>query len=157
MLIIPSISGQYHWTAALAPPSTKSFAAFATGWISVGGQTILTASAAFAAGLQFQACITLNHDDYVPERWQGMLFYWAVLVYALVMNIWGFKLLPHVNLVSGKWTSLTKTPSRSALILRLTMSTLRCYPYCRILRDSRDTWRHVREEHGRLRFYRVSE
>ncbi|CAH0023191.1 unnamed protein product [Clonostachys rhizophaga] len=99
--IYPTSGGQYHWTAALAPPSTKSFAAFATGWISVGGQTILTASAAFAAGLQFQACITLNHDDYVPERWQGMLFYWAVLVYALVMNIWGFKLLPHVNIVSG--------------------------------------------------------
>ncbi|EGY16151.1 hypothetical protein VD0002_g1113 [Verticillium dahliae] len=73
----------------------------AGGWISVGGQTILTASAAFAAGLQLQALITINNDDYVPERWQGMLFYWAVLVYAMVMNIWGSKALPHANLIAG--------------------------------------------------------
>ncbi|RNJ60334.1 hypothetical protein D7B24_008716 [Verticillium nonalfalfae] len=73
----------------------------AGGWISVGGQTILTASAAFAAGLQLQALITINNDNYVPERWQGMLFYWAVLVYAMVMNIWGSKALPHANLIAG--------------------------------------------------------
>ncbi|KAH6693559.1 choline transport protein [Plectosphaerella plurivora] len=73
----------------------------AGGWISVGGQTILTASAAFAAGLQLQSLIILNDDSYVPQRWQGMLFYWAILVYAMVMNIWGSKALPHANLISG--------------------------------------------------------
>lgn len=30
-----------------------------------------------------------------------MLFYWAVLVYAMVMNIWGSKALPHANLIAG--------------------------------------------------------
>lgn len=50
-----------------------------------------------------QALIIVNNDTYVPERWQGMLFYWLVLVYALVLNIWGDKLLPHINTVSGKY------------------------------------------------------
>ncbi len=76
-------------------------AAYATGWISVGGQIVFTASAAFAAGLQIQALIVLNDDNYTPLRWQGMLFYWAVLAYASVINIYGMKIMPHVNLVSG--------------------------------------------------------
>lgn len=99
--IYPTAGGQYHWVAALCPPSTRSAAAFTTGWISVGGQVVLTSSAAFAAGLQVQSIIILNDDSYIPARWQGMLFYWAILVYALAMNIWGHRLLPTANLVSG--------------------------------------------------------
>lgn len=95
-------TGQYHWTAGLAPETSRAFASWATGWISVGGQIVLTASAAFSAGLQFQACITVNNPSYVPERWHGMMFYWMVLAYSLVMNIWGYKLLPHMNVISGK-------------------------------------------------------
>jgi hypothetical protein len=72
-----------------------------TGWISIGGQIVLTASAAFAAGLQVQALITVNDPSYVPHRWQGLLFYWAILTYALVLNIWGHRALPWHNHVSG--------------------------------------------------------
>lgn len=95
--------GQYHWVAVLAPRNTRVIASWFTGWISVRGLTVLTASAAFAAGLQFQALITLDQPDtYVPQRWQGMLFYWLVLLYAAVVNIWGSKILPHTNLASGQ-------------------------------------------------------
>lgn len=101
------IPGQYHWVSALAPQREKVVASWFTGWISVGGQIVLTASAAFAAGLQFQALITLNHPDtYVPQRWQGMMFYWLVLLYAAAVNIWGSKILPHTNLASGKQTKV---------------------------------------------------
>ncbi|KAH7144405.1 amino acid permease [Dactylonectria estremocensis] len=99
--IYPTAGGQYHWVAALCPPSTKAAASWATGWISVGGQIVLTASAAFAAGLQAQALITVNDDTYVGTRWQGMLFYFAILAYSGVLNIWGMKAMPHVNLFSG--------------------------------------------------------
>jgi choline transport protein len=64
---------------------------------------VFTASAAFAAGLQLQALITLNHlDTYVPTRWQGMLFYWLVLAYSAAVNIYGSKILPHTNTAAGK-------------------------------------------------------
>ncbi|KAJ4154496.1 hypothetical protein NW754_001445 [Fusarium falciforme] len=72
-----------------------------TGWISIGGQIVLTSAAAFSAGLQAQSLIIMNDASYVPQRWQGMLFYWAILIYALVINIWGHRLLPMANLISG--------------------------------------------------------
>ncbi|WKT40408.1 Amino acid/polyamine transporter I [Fusarium oxysporum f. sp. vasinfectum] len=99
--IYPTAGGQYHWVAALAPASIRSTASWVTGWVSIGGQVVLTSSAAFAAGLQMQALIIVNNETYVPERWQGMLFYWLVLVYALALNIWGDRLLPYTNTVSG--------------------------------------------------------
>lgn len=94
--------GQYHWVALLTPSRTSTLASWFTGWISCGGQVVLNASAAFAAGLEMQALITANHpDSYLPQRWQGMLFYWLVLIYAMVVNLWGSKILPHTNIVSG--------------------------------------------------------
>ncbi|KAF4962587.1 hypothetical protein FSARC_9365 [Fusarium sarcochroum] len=99
--IYPTAGGQYHWVAALTPSSIRSPASFVTGWICIGGQIVLTSSAAFAAGLQTQSLVIVNDSSYIPERWQGMLFYWAVLAYGLVLNIWGHKLLPFTNTVSG--------------------------------------------------------
>lgn len=67
---------------------------------------MLAASAAFAAGLQLQALITLNNpDSYIPTRWQGMLFYWLIIAYSTAINIWGSKILPHTNTAAGKRTS----------------------------------------------------
>lgn len=94
-------TGQYHWVAALSPPSTRSVAAWFSGWINVGGQIVLTASAAFAAALQTQALIILNDDGYPPQRWQALLLYWAVLIYGAAVNIWGSRMLPTTNLLSG--------------------------------------------------------
>ncbi|KAM3075567.1 hypothetical protein ACMFMG_007706 [Clarireedia jacksonii] len=100
--IWPTAGGQYHFVAALAPKSQRKIASWFTGWISIGGQIVLTASAAFSAGLQFQGLITLNNPDtYVPKRWQGMLFYWLILLYSAVVNIWGSRILPHTNIASG--------------------------------------------------------
>lgn len=63
---------------------------------------MLTASAAFAGGLQLQALITLNNvDTYIPQRWQGMLFYDLVLVYALAINIFGIRILSLTNEACG--------------------------------------------------------
>lgn len=88
----------------MAPKSSSTTPSWFTAWISIGGQIVLTASAAFAAGLQLQALITLNHPDtYVSERWQGMLFYWLVLLYSCAVNVWGSKILPQTNLAAGKF------------------------------------------------------
>ncbi|KAK8099063.1 uncharacterized protein PG998_012304 [Apiospora kogelbergensis] len=99
--IYPTAGGQYHWVAVLAPPKRRAIASWATGWISVSGQIVIGASAAFAAGLQLQALIVINDDSYDRPRWQGMLVYWAVLTYAALFNLFGIKLLPGVNLISG--------------------------------------------------------
>jgi hypothetical protein len=98
--------GQYHWVHCLTPASYRATASWFTGWISIGGQLVLAASAAFAAGLQLQALITLNNpDSYIRTRWQGMLFYWLIIAYSTAINIWGSKILPHSNTAAGKRTS----------------------------------------------------
>lgn len=97
------VTGQYHWVALLAPEKRRAIASWATGWISVSGQTILGASCAFAAGLQLQSLIVINDESYDRPRWQGVLFYWAILTYAAVVNIFGIKLLPNINLVAGNY------------------------------------------------------
>jgi hypothetical protein len=118
-----------------------------TGWISIGGQIVLTSSAAFAAGLQTQSLIIVNSDSYIPQRWQGMLFYWAILTYALVMNIWGHRLLPTTNTISGLCEPLT---------WGYAMLTLPRYPSCSRFRlDSYRLGRHGPQELSLLCLYRV--
>lgn len=72
-----------------------------TGWISIGGQIVLTASAAFAAGLQLLSLVNVNNPSFVAQRWQGMLFYWFILAYVLVLNVWGSRILSHANIAAG--------------------------------------------------------
>ncbi|KAG8413410.1 hypothetical protein J3458_022482 [Metarhizium acridum] len=37
----------------------------------------------------------------MPLRWQGMLLYWGVLTYAATLNIYGMRVMPHVNILAG--------------------------------------------------------
>ncbi|KAH7079521.1 amino acid permease [Paraphoma chrysanthemicola] len=99
--IYPTAGGQYHWVAALSPPGTRNVASWFAGWINVGGQIVLTASAPFAAALQIQGYIILNNDTYMPKQWQTLLLYWAILLYGASLNIWGARMLPTANLVAG--------------------------------------------------------
>lgn len=99
--IFPTAGGQYHWVDGLAPSRYRKTASWFTGWISVGGQICLTASSAFAGGLQLRGMISLNDANYVPKQYQGMLFYWLVLAFALISNVWGSRPLSIMNLAAG--------------------------------------------------------
>lgn len=97
----PTAGGQYHWVAAFAPLRIRPFASWITGWINIGGQLCLTASAALSAGLLFQALLILNNPSYVPQRWHGVMFYWLVLAYSFVVNVYGSRFLAGTNLAAG--------------------------------------------------------
>lgn len=94
--------GQYHWVAMLAPKHLSRSPSWYTAWISIGGLIVLTASSAFAAGLQYRALILITTPDYAPQPWHGLLFYWLILAYSLLLNLYGSKYLAGVNLWSGK-------------------------------------------------------
>lgn len=111
--IFPTAGGQYHWVASLAPLDYRKTASWLTGWISIGGQICLGASSAFAGGLQLRGLIALNDDTYVPKQWHGLLFYWAVLLYALIANILGTSALAKMNLAAGE----SLVPSHSDVVL----------------------------------------
>ena len=62
----------------LAPAKIRPVSSWLTGWINIGGQLCLTASAALSAGLLFQALLVLNYpSSYTPQRWHGVFFYWV--------------------------------------------------------------------------------
>ncbi len=61
----------------------------------------LTASATYLAATEIQGLMILNYETYVPARWHGTLLMWAIMVLTLVINVFGIKLLPHLESVAG--------------------------------------------------------
>ncbi|THV55325.1 hypothetical protein BGAL_0010g00440 [Botrytis galanthina] len=77
----PIAAGQYHWVAMLAPDRSKRFLSYITGWMTFAG---------------WQASVILmTKSDYVPKPWQSMLFLWAILAFAVVINTVASKTLAH--------------------------------------------------------------
>ncbi|KAF2212809.1 hypothetical protein CERZMDRAFT_40548 [Cercospora zeae-maydis SCOH1-5] len=80
----------------------RRISSWATGWISIGAQMMLAASAAFGPAGMIQGLIKLdNMNSYHPERWHAVLIYWALLLYSALINIFGDRILPTVNIVAG--------------------------------------------------------
>jgi choline transport protein len=50
------------------------------------GWQAVTASAAFLIGTLLQGVIILAKPDFVPQPWQTMLIFWAVLAFAVFIN-----------------------------------------------------------------------
>ena len=44
-----------------------------------------------------QGLIILNVDGYVPLRWHGTMLYWMVLLIAVLVNILGIRIFPHIE------------------------------------------------------------
>jgi choline transport protein len=59
-------------------------------------------SAPFLAGTMIQGLLVLNYapEEYTYERWHGTLLYWAILVFAASISIFGSHVLPLVEKAS---------------------------------------------------------
>ncbi|OBT91591.1 hypothetical protein VE01_10363 [Pseudogymnoascus verrucosus] len=93
----PTSGGQYHWVAQLAPRKYSILLGWYTGWASVLAWLAATAAPAFLGGTLIQGLLVLNDDTYVYERWHGTLLYTAIVTSAVVVNIFGIKILPHLE------------------------------------------------------------
>ncbi|KAI1124190.1 putative GABA permease [Nemania abortiva] len=84
----PTSGGQYHWVSMLAPPSSRKFLGYLTGWLAVTGWQALIASGALVTGTMIQGLILLTHPDYaaVMKNWHGTLLLWAVVLIAYGIN-----------------------------------------------------------------------
>ncbi|KAF4414735.1 amino acid permease [Fusarium acutatum] len=73
--VYPTAGGQYHWVAALFPPRGRKTVSWLTGWISIGGQNVLTASASqvYISGYP-------TPSEFVTDRNQGVLHIVGFLV-----------------------------------------------------------------------------
>ncbi|CAJ2505384.1 Uu.00g127780.m01.CDS01 [Anthostomella pinea] len=91
----PTAVGQYHWVAMLAPRASRRFLSYLTGWMTIAGWQAVTASAAYLIGSLLQSVIILLKSDYAPQPWQTMLFFWAILGFAVFINTVASKTLAH--------------------------------------------------------------
>ncbi|KAI1325439.1 putative GABA permease [Xylariaceae sp. FL0255] len=84
----PTSAGQYHWVYMLAPPKSKQFLSYITGWIAVTGWQGVVASAAYLTGTLIQGLILLTHPSYLAsmKSWHGTLLFWAVVLVSFVIN-----------------------------------------------------------------------
>ncbi|KAL9051905.1 MAG: hypothetical protein Q9206_004520 [Seirophora lacunosa] len=93
----PTAGGQYYWVAMLAPPSSRRFLSYITGFLTVAGWQALTASGAFLCGTLIQGLIALTHPEYNPQRWHGTLLLWSVILVAVIVNTIISSLLPKLE------------------------------------------------------------
>ncbi|KAL2844898.1 putative amino acid permease [Aspergillus pseudodeflectus] len=90
----PTSGGQYHWVSMLAPPSSVKFLSYITGWLTLIGWQATFATAAFLTGTMIQGLAVLTHPEYTPANWHPTFYYWAVVAFAVGINIVGRSVLP---------------------------------------------------------------
>ena len=78
----------------LAPRSSRKFLSFLTGWLTATGWQASVASGGYLSGTLIQGMIVLNYPQYNPQRWQGTLLLWAVILFAVLINTVISSLLP---------------------------------------------------------------
>jgi amino acid transporter len=99
--ICPLAGAQYHWTAMLAPPRIREFSTWMQGWITVFGWQATSTSICYLLATQIQGMVILNNPGYVPEKWHGTLIMWALVVSSSLVNIYGIKIVPALQMLGG--------------------------------------------------------
>lgn len=93
----PTSGGQYHFVALLAPPGSRNFLSWFTGWIATIGWNANTAAGVYFGATITQGLLVLNYPSYVPERWQGTLLMYACLLVVVLVNTSGARFLPKIE------------------------------------------------------------
>ncbi|KAJ5166315.1 uncharacterized protein N7482_005096 [Penicillium canariense] len=97
----PLAGAQYHWTAVLAPPRIQAFSTWMQGWITVFGWQATTTSICYLVAAQIQSMVLLNNPSYVPRQWHGTLIMWAIIGLSALVNIYGIKIMPALQMLGG--------------------------------------------------------
>jgi len=65
----------------------------------------VTTSINFSGGQLILSAITLWKEDFVPNTWQTVLMFWAVMTVAALVNIFMSRYLDQINKICMIWTS----------------------------------------------------
>ncbi|KAL4816103.1 amino acid/polyamine transporter I [Aspergillus spinulosporus] len=93
----PTSGGQYHWVSMLAPRSCVKFLSYISGWLTVIGWQATFATACYLTGTMIQGVSVLTHPEYTPSYWHPTMYYWAVVAFAVGINIVGRSVLPRLE------------------------------------------------------------
>lgn len=100
----PTAGGQYHWVAAIAPPSMRNQLSWVTGWINLSGWVALVATNSSLASTLIINIISLLDPQYSFQRWHQFLVYLGVTLIAFVVNTFAQSALPRVNSFALIWS-----------------------------------------------------
>lgn len=85
--LAPIAGGQYYWVYMLAPPRYKVFCSYIVGWLTSLAWIATVATETIFAGTILQGLTVLTTPTYTPERWQGTLLAYLVIVVAIFVNV----------------------------------------------------------------------
>ena len=84
-----------------APRGAAPFITWMQGWITVFAWQATATSVTYLTATQIQGLMILNYPNYSPERWHGTLLMFAVVAIFFVVNVYGIRLLPLLELIGG--------------------------------------------------------
>jgi amino acid transporter len=102
--VFPTAGGVYYWSAMLSSKEYAPIVSWTTGWLTLVGNWTVTLSINFSGAQLILSCITLWNEDFVASQWQVVLCFWAVMLIAFSVNVFGAKYLDHINKICIYWT-----------------------------------------------------
>ncbi|KAF7561257.1 hypothetical protein G7046_g2863 [Stylonectria norvegica] len=116
--VYPSAGGVYYWSAILCTPKYAPVVSFIDGWMTLVGNWTITLSINFSGAQLILSAITIFREDFVPNTWQTVLCFWAVMLVCVLVNAFGSRYLDLINKVCIYWTAA------SVLIIMITLLTM---------------------------------
>ncbi|RSL42573.1 hypothetical protein CEP53_012119 [Fusarium sp. AF-6] len=102
--VYPTAGGVYYWSAILSTPKYAPAVSFIDGWMTLVGNWTVTLSINFSGAQLILSAITIFNEDFVPNEWQTVLCFWAVMLVAALINAFGSKYLDLFNKLCIYWT-----------------------------------------------------
>ncbi|PYI05166.1 GABA transporter [Aspergillus sclerotiicarbonarius CBS 121057] len=90
----PTSGGQYHWVSMMSPRWCQKYLSFLTGWLIVIGWLGAFASTCYLSASQIQGLVVLNDASYTPQPYQTLLLFWAIVAFAVFVNVVTSTMLP---------------------------------------------------------------
>ena len=103
----PTSAGPYYWSYQIAKPQHRKVLSFITGWIWLIGNWTITLSVNFGLASLITATAAMYHPDFVPEAWQLLLIFYAVLLVSFVLCTFGNRFLPLIDTICAAWTAIS--------------------------------------------------
>ncbi|GAA5942246.1 hypothetical protein JCM3775_001365 [Rhodotorula graminis] len=95
--IWPTAEGQIAWAEHLAPKRCARFLRYYVAWLTAVAWIFMTSSAAFISSISILAMAAATHEAYLPAAWHIVLVFWAVLLFSLLVNVYGMRVLSALN------------------------------------------------------------
>ncbi|KAK7533602.1 polyamine transporter TPO5 [Phyllosticta citricarpa] len=102
--VYPTAGGVYYWAAMLAPKEWAPISSWVVGWLTLVGNWTVTCSINFSGAQLILSAISLWNEDFVANTYQTVLMFWAVMLIAFMVNVFGAKYLDLINKICIYWT-----------------------------------------------------